>query len=114
MLKILLDANISWKLTNKLIPIYGECAHVDHIGLQVPASDKNIWEYALKNNYIIITKDIDFLYFLETQGYPPKVVLLRTGNNSSQAMYELLLQAKDKIEEFSNESIGLLEIMSRI
>ena len=38
-MKILLDANISYKLVNKLNLIFGECAHVDLIGLNVPASD---------------------------------------------------------------------------
>ena len=50
-MKILLDANISWKLEKKLKFIYNECVHVDHIGLEVPASDKTIWEYALKNDF---------------------------------------------------------------
>jgi hypothetical protein len=38
-MKILLDANISWKLINVLKPIFGECAHVDLMGLNVPADD---------------------------------------------------------------------------
>ena len=51
-MKILLDANISWKLVNALTPIFGECAHVDLIGLNVPAKDIDIWNYALDNGYI--------------------------------------------------------------
>jgi len=35
-MKILLDANISWKLVNPLKQIFGDCAHVDYIGLNVP------------------------------------------------------------------------------
>jgi predicted nuclease of predicted toxin-antitoxin system len=41
-MKILLDANISWKLTNVLKPTFGECAHVDSIGINVPAEDIDI------------------------------------------------------------------------
>jgi len=52
-MKILLDANISWKLANKLKPIFGECAHVDLIGLKVPANDIDIWNYALENEAIL-------------------------------------------------------------
>jgi len=89
-MKLLLDANISHKLVNKLKPIFGECAHVDLIGIDVPAQDLDIWKYAKENGYIIITKDNDFLDLLEIKGFPPKVVLLRTGNNSSQALFELL------------------------
>ena len=50
-MKVLLDANISWKLVNILKPVFGECAHVDLIGLVVPAEDIDIWNYALHNGY---------------------------------------------------------------
>jgi predicted nuclease of predicted toxin-antitoxin system len=46
-MKILLDANISWKLVNILAPVFGECTHVDLIGLAVPPEDKDIWNYSL-------------------------------------------------------------------
>jgi len=110
-MKILLDANISWKLVNKLKPIFGECAHVDLIGLNVPATDIDIWNYAFDNGYIIITKDSDFVDLIEIKGFPPKVVLLKTGNNSSQALIELLINAKQMIEDLEKSDIGLLEII---
>jgi len=110
-MKILLDANISWKLINKLRPVFGECAHVDQIGLNVPVDDTDIWNYALKNDYIIITKDQDFLNLLELKGFPPKIVLLRTGNNSSNGLMELLINKKLMIEDLINNKYGLLEIV---
>jgi len=110
-MKILLDANISWKLINKLKPVFGECAHVDLIGLDVPAEDIDIWNYALDNGYIIITKDNDFADLLEINGFPPKVVLLKTGNNSSQALKELLENVKPMIEDLERNNYGLLEIV---
>ena len=110
-MKILLDANISWKLINKLKPVFGECAHVDLIGLDVPAEDIDIWNYALDNGYIIITKDNDFADLLEINGFPPKVVLLKTGNNSSQALMELLENVKPMIEDLERNNYGLLEIV---
>jgi predicted nuclease of predicted toxin-antitoxin system len=36
-MKILLDANISYKLVNKLKTIFDDCAHIDLVGLNVPA-----------------------------------------------------------------------------
>jgi len=110
-MKILLDANISWKLVDKLKAIFGECAHVDLIGLDVPVEDTNIWNYALLHDYIIVTKDNDFVDLLEIKGFPPKVILLKTGNNSSQALYELLLSAKPIIVDFEKSDFGLLEIV---
>jgi len=110
-MKILLDANISWKLTNPLKQFYDECAHVDLIGLSVPADDIAIWNYSLENGYTIITKDNDFLDLLEIRGFPPKIVLLKTGNNSSHALLELLKKIRPMIEELEKSEYGLLEII---
>jgi predicted nuclease of predicted toxin-antitoxin system len=110
-MKILLDANISWKLVSTLKQIFGDCAHVDLIGLKVPVEDKDIWNYALNNGYIIITKDTDFVNLLELNGFPPKIVLLKTGNNSSKALMELLISIKPMIEDLDKENYGLLEIV---
>ena len=110
-MKILLDANISWKLASPLKSIFGECAHVDFIGLNIPTGDIEIWDYALENGFIIITKDNDFLDLLELNGFPPKVVLLRTGNNSSHALLELLKKIKPMIEDLEKNEYGLLEIV---
>jgi predicted nuclease of predicted toxin-antitoxin system len=109
-MKIILDANISWKLVNVLAPVFGECAHVDLVGLEIPANDNDIWNYASKNGCIIITKDNDFLDLLELKGFPPKVVLLKTGNNGSKALADVLMNAKSKIEDLQNGEYGLLEI----
>ena len=109
-MKLLLDANISWKLKNILTPVFGECTHVDLIGLKIPCKDKDIWDYALENGYIIITKDNDFLDLLEIKGFPPKVVLIKTGNNKSNILAELIIDAKSKIEDLVNNNYGLLEI----
>jgi predicted nuclease of predicted toxin-antitoxin system len=110
-MKILLDANISWKLVDKLKTIFGECNHVDLLGLNIPIEDKDIWNYALENEYIIITKDADFVDLLEMKGFPPKVVLLKTGNNNSRALIELLTNAKQILEDLERNNYGLLEII---
>ena len=112
-MKILLDANISWKFVNTLSPIFGECAHVDFIGLVVPPQDIDIWNYAQDNGFIIITKDNDFIELMDLYGFPPKVVLLKTGNNSSKALAELLINIREKIIELENSNLGLLEIITK-
>ena len=52
-------------------------------GLAVPANDIEIWDYALINNLIIVTNDDDFLNLATHKGFPSKVVLLHTGNQSN-------------------------------
>lgn len=99
-IKLLLDANISWKLTGILGLVFGGCFHVDDIGLQVPVQDADIWSYALKNDCVIVTKDNDFADLLDLRGFPPRVVLLRAGNNSSKALAELLVRHKSADRRF--------------
>ena len=79
-------------------------------GLAVPANDIEIWDYALINNLIIVTNDDDFLNLATDHGFPPKVVLLRTGNQSNNYLLELLIN-KDEIKAlFLSNEYGFLEI----
>jgi predicted nuclease of predicted toxin-antitoxin system len=110
-MKLLLDANLSWRLMPLLSEHFGECIHINKTGLPQPASDGEVWDYAEKNDCVIVTQDSDFVNFLETRGYPPKVVLLRLGNLSRKEAGEILLRTKVSIEELVNGNYGLLEIV---
>ena len=59
---------------------------------------------------IIITKDNDFKDLLELNGFPPKIVLPKTGNNSNEAIMGLLENVKPMIENLGKNNYGLLEI----
>ena len=64
-----------------------------------------------KNDFLILTNDEDFLNLLLDKGFPPKVILLRTGNQSTTALASLLLIHKKKVEElYQDENLGVLEI----
>ncbi len=110
-MKLLLDANISWRLTIKFKAYFEDCFHVDNIGLAVPAKDVAIWNFALTNNLIIITNDEDFLNLSNLKGFPPKVVLLKIGNQSTAFIEATILNRISYIQGLheSNEH-GLLEI----
>jgi predicted nuclease of predicted toxin-antitoxin system len=110
-MKLLLDANISWRLCVSLGEHFGTCDHVNRVELTPPAKDSEIWKYALQNDYIIVTHDFDFLNLLEVHGCPPKVILLKTGNIGSNRTLDILLQAKQSILDFSKNDYGLLEMI---
>jgi predicted nuclease of predicted toxin-antitoxin system len=55
-MKILIDANISWRLKEALKDFFEICTHVDSCELKVPASDLEIWNFAFENQYTILTK----------------------------------------------------------
>ena len=111
-MKILLDANLSYRLVKKLSNTYPDCLHVSRTGLAIPANDEDIWKWAQQNNYLlIVTNDEDFKHLVERLGFPPKIVLSRTGNQSTQFIARVLLDHfEDLIElEYSPET-GILEI----
>jgi predicted nuclease of predicted toxin-antitoxin system len=110
-MKLLLDANISWPLKDRLKQHFADCFHADAIGMDLPVTDADLWNYALAMNLIIVTNDDDFLNLANENGFPPKVVLLRTGNQSNGFIEALLIRHKPNIEAlFASEEYGFLEI----
>jgi predicted nuclease of predicted toxin-antitoxin system len=85
---------------------------VDSIGLSVPAKDTEIWEYARNHNMLIITNDEDFLHLSAVKGFPPKVLLIRTGNQSRKYIEQILINTKARIKYFFESSeYGILELI---
>jgi predicted nuclease of predicted toxin-antitoxin system len=111
-MRLLLDANVSWRLVSILIEHFGESVHVDDITeLAFPAEDTKIWQYAKDNGYTIITRDNDFNDLIAIRGFPPKIIWLRTGNCSRKYTADLLIRSKQEIQELLKSEVhGLLEI----
>ena len=112
-MKLLLDANLSWRMTLVLEKHFAACLHVDKIpALSTPASDVEIWKYAKEHELVIVTNDQDFIDFVNLNGFPPKVVLLKTYNQSVVYIQNLLIQRKLEIEAFNDsDANGLLQII---
>jgi len=70
--------------------------HVTEIEKSV--SDVKIWNYALENNLIILTKDTDFHERILYRNPPPKVVLFKLGNTSVPYLEEFLSKYWKEIE----------------
>ena len=110
-MKLLLDTNLSWRLTAFLSEHFGECIHVNQTNLPKPAKDAEIWNYAAVNGFIIITKDSDFLNIFETRGFPPKIIWFRTGNLTTSEISERIMLNYSNIMFFiSNSDQRCLEI----
>src|ERR1700744_162756 len=110
-MQLLLDANISWRLMARLNLHFEECLHVDYIGLSTPAKDIEIWQYALERKLIIVTNDEDFINLVNFKGFPPKIVLLKTGNQSTAYIETLLIKHKtDILSLHQSKEYGILEL----
>lgn len=55
--------------------------------------DKEVWNYARNQDYLIVTKDVDFSEFSLLRGFPPKVIWIRRGNCSTHDI-EIILREK--------------------
>jgi len=112
MVKLLFDANISYRIKKKIADVYKDSLHVTDINLSSPAKDAEIWDWAKKNNFIIVTYDSDFEIMSGIYGFPPKVILLKIGNQSTVFIANTLEKFKDSIQEFSeNKTEVILEII---
>jgi predicted nuclease of predicted toxin-antitoxin system len=91
---------------------YADCIHIDNTGLLYPAKDMEIWEYAKNRNMLIVTNDEDFLQLSTIKGFPPKVLLIRTGNQSRKFVEENLINLKKPVELFFvSTDQGVLELI---
>jgi len=109
MQKYLLDENLSKKLAVKLIPTFSNVAHVSNESL-LNSFDKEIWDFAKSNNYVIITKDYDFSDMSHLLGCPPKVIKLNCGNKTTEYICNTLIEKKELINIFVESDNCYMEI----
>ena len=112
-MRLLFDQNISFRITRKLRDLFPGCKHVSECGL-MDSNDSDIWEYARKNNYSIVTFDADFYDISVINGHPPKIIWLRSGNLVTKDIVSLLMRYKESIDIFLEnkdfEDVACLEI----
>lgn len=96
-MKLLLDENLSRRLVPFLQNTYPETNQVVLLGLE-KANDYTIREYAREHDFVIVTRDADFYEMSLVYGQPPKIIWLKTGNQSKGATVNLLLQQQELVE----------------
>jgi predicted nuclease of predicted toxin-antitoxin system len=114
-MKLLLDQNISFRITNQIQDIYPDSKQVKELGLE-NSKDIAIWSFAKDNGYCIVTFDGDFYDLGLIKGSSPKVIWLRIGNTTTQNIEKVLRQNLELIKTFLTDrnykEIGCLEINS--
>ena len=109
----LIDQNISFKVPRELAGFFPLSKHVSDADL-MGSSDLEIWKYCKKTGLTLVTFDTDFLNIATLNGFPPKIILLKTGNRKTAQLIELFKQHQTIINEFlrntDSQDIGCLEI----
>ena len=112
-MKLLLDQNLSFRLAKRLIGHFSECIHVSNCGLS-NSEDPEIWQFAKKEGFAIVTFDADFYDISVINGHPPKIIWIRTGNLTTNELAQLLIENRMTIDRFlKNEeyrSVACLEL----
>ena len=98
MMKLLLDENLSRRIIPFIQTSYPDSTQVALIGLE-HVDDSLIRQYAIENDYIIVTKDADFFAMNLLYGQPPKIIWLKQGNQSKAATIKALLDNQALIEQ---------------
>ena len=111
-MKLLLDENLSRRLLPFLLHDYPESNHVVLLGLET-ASDKIIWQRAKDDGFVMVTRDVDFQELSLVWGQPPKVIRLKTLNQTRAATLKLLIDNRDLIiEALEANNLASIEIVS--
>lgn len=109
-IKLLFDQNLSYKLVQRLKNIYPDSIHIASVNLD-KSSDIDVWKFAKKNGYIIVTKDSDFNEICTLYDFPPYIIWLRLGNSRVSITEDILKKHKNNIYNIIKENgTGIIEI----
>ena len=99
-MKLLFDENLSPRLAMALSDLYPGSLHLRDCGMP-GASDLEVWQYALENEFVIVSKDSDFAQRSSLLGSPPKVIWVRIGNCTTMRADFVLRNAEPRIRAFT-------------
>ena len=110
-MRFLFDQNISHRILDILPDLFKESTSVKKEGL-INAPNKIIWEFAKRENFVIVTQDSDFNDLTALNGFPPKIIWIRSGNLKTDEIADLLTKNQNSIQDFFNDKdLGCLEIV---
>lgn len=101
-MKLLFDQSLSFKLCERLSDLFPGSSQARLIGLE-RAHDGEIWDYAEANGFTLVTHDSDFAEMAALFGPPPKVIWLRSGNQSTADTEAVIRRNADIILAFGSE-----------
>jgi len=109
-MKLLFDENLSFKLRARVQDIFPGSQHVCGLDLE-QSHDLDIWNFAKREGYVIVTKDADFNDLSVMRGFPPYVVWLRIGNTRVVQIEAVLRSHQEYLEKLVRDgNVGMIEI----
>lgn len=96
-LKFIVDAQLPKKLSDLLNTKGYQAIHTLDMPAKNATTDKYIKEKAYVENYILISKDDDFLRSFLIEGKPSKLILIKTGNINNNTLMDIFDKGIDVI-----------------
>jgi predicted nuclease of predicted toxin-antitoxin system len=109
-MKLLFDQNISFRLLKRINDLFPDSKQVRELGLE-NSTDAEIFDYAKRHDFAIVTFDSDFCDLNTIKGFPPKIIWIKTGNTTTKNLAILLRKKSELIKLFLSEDYGCLEII---
>jgi predicted nuclease of predicted toxin-antitoxin system len=109
-MKFICDVHISFKLVRHLKDKGHPAIHVNDILNKWYTKDKDISEYADKNDLILITKDADFKNSFLLHHTPKKLIKVNLGNISNEMLIKLISDNLHAMERLSHAKKFMMEI----
>ena len=88
-MKLLLDENLSDRVVQQIADMFPGSTHVKSVGLK-EVEDGDVWDWAKRHEFAIVSKDTDFHQRAIVFGHPPKFIWLRVGNCPTSLITTLL------------------------
>ena len=98
-MKFLVDAHLPRRLVYQLQSLGFEALHTLDLPLGNRTPDSEINELSIREEYIVITKDADFVNSFLLQHKPYKLLLVSTGNINNKELEGLFLANIEKMVE---------------
>ena len=108
-MKLLFDQNLPRSLVTAVQETFPESTHVALIDLAT-GTDREIFDYARDNGFVLVSKDSDFRQLSFLYGIPPKIIWLRVGNCSVAVLKEIMRRQTQRFHEFEDEEESFLVV----
>ena len=108
-MRFVIDAQLPPALARKLSELGHVAEHVIDIGPS-DASDRQLWQYALEHEAILVTKDEDFRTMQLSESPAPVVVWIRVGNTRRAELLEWFEPLLPRLAELIAAGNALIEL----
>jgi len=108
-MKFLIDAQLPSRLASRLREAGHEAVHTLDLPLGNRTPDSVINELSIRESYVVVTKDADFVNSFHLHRRPHKLLLISTGNIRNSELESIFLSNQESIAE-GFEKFSFIEI----